>query len=393
MEDNDRKRDEIRRLNQEKAEAQAQQKNQEEKEKEVRREKAKKALEKRNEKSFWKLYQDYFAYGALGLVVLFILVSSFTGDRRKLSEIPVNEEEFITAQNDMNKGYTLGATPFWESATLQTVKEMGNNKFSTRKSINRCNSKLLDDIEVPNDYNFYTEFPQCRTDEVLTKGSTSYSQVPVSLFRTRTCRAGGDVTFLPSLSFLHACDTKHNTRGKGGYIANTLDFMSKHGVVNEECWNELNPPQENQSKDEKTKKEDVCPDAESLKKCTKDYVEKYCVFETIDEIKKEIKKNGPVGSFMLPYRDLLIYKSGVYEQEEMKMKIDGIIFVKLVGWETNEDGSQSWLVDPMFGREWGIDGIGKVLMGTEESLFDKIGLSVYPTAMEKSVEMADEETD
>ena len=94
---------------------------------------------------------------------------------------------------------------------------------------------------------------------------------------------------------------------------------------------------------------------------------------------------------MIPYRDLLIYKSGVYEQEEMKSKLDGIIFVKIVGWETNEDGSQSWLIDPMFGREWGIDGVGKVLMGTEESLYDKIGLAVYPTAMEKSVEMTDEE--
>ena len=115
------------------------------------------------------------------------------------------------------------------------------------------------------------------------------------------------------------------------------------------------------------------------------------MFESIDEIKKEIKKNGPVASFMLPYRDLLIYKSGVYKQEEMKTKIDGIIFVKVVGWETNDDQSQSWLVDPLFGRDWGIDGIGKVLMGTEESLFDKIGLVVYPTAMEKSTELSDDE--
>ena len=360
----------------------------ERKQKDENRNKAKKGIEKRNQKSFWELYQDYFAYGALGLVVLFILVSSFSGDRRKLSEIPINEEDFISSHNDANKDFTVGKVAFFEGATLQTVKEMANNKFSTRKSITRCNSKLLEDVEVPNDYNFYSEYPQCRTDEILLKSSTSYAQVPISLFRNRNCRAGGDVTFVPSLNFLHACDTKHNTKGKGGYIANSLDFMSKHGIINEQCWNEINPVSET---DDKIKKEDVCPDAEALKKCTKEYIEKFCVFESIDEIKKEIKKNGPVASFMLPYRDLLIYKSGVYKQEEMKTKIDGIIFVKVVGWEANEDGSQSWLVDPLFGRDWGIDGIGKVLIGTEESLFDKIGLVVYPTAMEKSTELSDDE--
>lgn len=390
MDDTDRKKEELKRLNIEKQEKLAEQEKQLEKDNKVRKEKAQKAMERRNQKSFWEQYQDYFAYGALGLVVLFILVSSFTGDRRKLAEIQVNEEEYITSQNDANKDLTLGTNPFWEGATLQTVKEMANNKFSTRKSINRCNSKLLEDIEVPNEYNFYAEHPTCRTDEVLSRGSTSYTQVPISLYRNRNCRAGGDTTFIPSLSFLHACDTKHNSRTKGGYIANTLDFISKHGIINEECWNEINPVDKTETKDDKNKKEDLCPDADALKKCTKDYIEKFCVFETIDEIKKEIKKNGPVASFMLPYRDLLVYKSGVYEQEEMKMKIDGIIFVKLVGWETNEDGSQSWLVDPMFGREYGIDGMAKVKMGTEESLFDKIGLVIYPSIMEKAAEVAEE---
>ena len=74
---------------------------------------------------------------------------------------------------------------------------------------------------------------------------------------------------MPSLNFLHACDTKHNTKTKGGYIANSLDFMSKHGIISEQCWNEINPDSET-AKDEKNKKEDVCPDAESLKKCTKE---------------------------------------------------------------------------------------------------------------------------
>lgn len=387
MDENDKRREEIRqRENQTKLEK-TQKEAEENKAKEAAREKARKGLEKRNAKSFWELYQDYFAYGALGLIVLFIFVSSFTGDRRKLSEIPVNEEEFIISHNDMNGNYTVGKNTFFEGATLQTVKEMANNKFSTRKSIQRCNNKLIEDVELPNDYSFYTEFPECRTEEVLSKGSSSYVEVPIALFRNRNCRAGGDNTFIPSLKFFYACDTKHNTKSKGGYIVDSLAFMSKHGLITEQCWNDISQV-EGDDKD-KAKKDDVCPTAESLKKCTKDYVEKYCVFETIDEIKKEIKKNGPVASFMLPYRDLLIYKTGVYAQEELRMKVDGIIFVKVIGWETNEDGSQSWLVDPMLGKDWGVDGIGKILMGTEDSLFDKLGLVVYPSIMEKTIEQAE----
>ncbi len=355
------------------------------------RERAQKSIDKRSQKGFWEKYQDYFAYGALGLIVIFILISSFSGDRRKLSEISVNEDNYLGSTNDATKEFQVGKNPFFEGSTLQTVKEMANNKFSTRKNINRCNPKLVEDVEVPNDYNFYAEHPQCRTDETLLKSSSSYAQVPISLFRNRNCRAGGDVTFVPSLKYLFSCDTKHNTRSKGGYIANTLDFMGKHGIINEQCWNEIYPPTEGDDKDAKNKKEEACPDAETLKKCTKEYVEKYCVFETVDEIKKEIKKNGPVGTFMLPYRDLLVYRSGVYKQEEMKQKIDGVIFVKIVGWETNEDKTQSWLIDPMFGREYGIDGLAKVQIGTEESLFDKIGLVIYPTAMEKSAEISEEE--
>lgn len=351
------------------------------------RDKAQKKLSQRNEKTFWEKYQDYIAYGALGTVVLFILISSFTGDRRKLSEIQVNEDEFISSTNDANKDFVVAKNPFFDGSTLQNIKEMANSKFSTRKSISRCNSKLVEDVEVPNDYNFYAEFPECRTDEVLQKSSSSYAQTPISLFRNRNCRAGGDKSFIPSLKFLHACDTKHNSRGKGGFIANSLDFMGKHGVISEQCWEEITGPSDEKDK----KKEDVCPDAEALKKCTKEYVEKYCVFETVDEIKKEIKKNGPVASFLLPYRDLLVYKSGVYIQEENRLKVEGIIFAKIVGWETNDDKTQSWLVDPMFGREYGIDGLAKVQIGTDESLFDKIGLVIYPTAMEKSSELSEEE--
>lgn len=341
------------------------------------REKAQKAFQKKYEKGFWEKYKDYFAYGALGMVVLFILVSNFTGDRRKLSEIPVNEEEFIIAHNDVNPPFKLGKNEFFEGMTLANVKEMANNLFSTRKSINRCNPKLIESVALTNEYNFYKEFPECRFEEVTSKCSGSYVEVPLSIYRSRSCKAGGNTKFIPSAQYLFTCDTKHNSGCKGGYIANSLDFMMKQGLVTETCWNEI----KGEGKE--------CPSAEKLKTCEKEYVENYCVYEGVDDIKKEIAKNGPVASFMIPFRDLLVYNSGSYEMGE-KQKIEGMVFVKIVGWETNEDGTQSWLIDPLWGKSWGEDGLARVLIGTEESILDKMGFVVLPTAQERKA--TEEET-
>jgi len=354
-------------------------KEQEEKErKRIQKEKAKKAISKRNQKSFWELYKDYFAYGALGAVVLFILISNFTGDRRKLADIPVNEENFIIQHNDANPPFKLGVNDHFQGNTLANVKEMTNNRFSTKKTISKCNAKLVEDIAITNEYNFYNEHPACRTDEVASKASASYVEVPLSVFRNINCKAGGDPSFIPSTQYMFNCDVKFNTGSKGGYLANSVDFMMKHGLINEYCWNDIKG------------NEGECPSVDKIKTCTKEYVENYCVYEAIDDIKKEIQKNGPVISFMPAYRDFLVYKNGLYEQGD-RMKVDGMFFVKIVGWETAEDGAQYWLVDPLWGKTWGDDGLARIAIGTPESLLDQVGLALYPTAQEKKQQETTEE--
>jgi len=376
-EDFEQEREAIRRRNAELAEQERLRQREEQERKKVNKDKAMKSLAKRNQKGFWEKYKDYFAYGALGAVVLFILISNFTGDRRKLSDIPVNEESLIIEHNDANPPFKLGPNDFFQGHTLANVKEWANNRFSTKKSIPRCNPKSIEDVTIENDYNFFKEFAHCRTDEVNSKSSASYVETPLSVFRNRNCRAGGDPAFTPALHYLFNCDVKFNNGSKGGYLANSVDFMMKHGLINEQCWNDIKGA------------EGECPAADKIKACSKEYVENYCVYETVDEIKKEIKKNGPVVSFMPAFRDFLIYKNGQYEQGD-KFKVDGMFFVKVVGWETAEDGSQYWLVDPLWGRTWGDDGLARVAIGTPESLLDQVGLALYPTAQEKSQEATEE---
>lgn len=377
QEDIDQEREASRRRVNELSATQREREREETERRKINKEKAMKSLQKRNQKSFWEKYKDYFAYGALGAVVLFILISNFTGDRRKLADIPVNEEDFIIQHNDANPPFKLGVNDHFQGHTLANVKEWANNRFSTKKTISKCNPKSIENVVLGNEYNFYKEYPTCRTDEVATKASASYAEVPISVFRSRNCKAGGDPAFTPALGYLFNCDLKFNTGSKGGYLANSVDFMMKHGLINEHCWNDIKG------------EEGQCPAADKIKTCTKEYVESYCVYETVDEIKKEIQKNGPIVSFMPAYRDFLIYKNGKYEQGD-KFKVDGMFFVKVVGWETSEDGGQYWLVDPLWGRTWGDDGLARVAMGTSESLLDQVGLTLYPTAQEKSQETTEE---
>lgn len=264
------------------------------------KEKTKQRFLRYNAKSFWQKYQDYFAYGALGLVVLFIVISNFSGDRRKLSEIPVNEDEFILQHNDANLPFKLGRNEFFEGQTLATVKDIVNNRFSTKKTINKCNPKLVDTVIVPDEYNFYKDQPDCKTNEVARFCSASYVEMPLSIYRNRNCKAKADSATIPSLGYLLSCDRKNNNGCKGGYIANSMEFMTKFGLITEDCWKSVKG------------ETDECPSSAEMQKCTREYIESYCVFELIDEMKKEIFKNGPIASFMTPFRDFLIYKEGVY---------------------------------------------------------------------------------
>ncbi len=245
----------------------------EQREREERKLKARQRYNKHNQKSFWTKYQDYFAYAGLGAVVLLILYFNFTGDRRKYSQIPINEEEYIITHNDGKHTYTLGRNEHFEGHTMADVKGIINNRFSTKKTINKCAAKKLEDgHDLPLNFNFYEKYPECRTDEEAKFCSASYAEIPISIYRNRNCLAKTETQTKPSLEHLLACDKKFNTGCKGGFIANTVEYMSNMGLISDECWKSLEA------------KENECPTKETLSKCKKEYIDNFCVFESADEI-------------------------------------------------------------------------------------------------------------
>ena len=339
--------------------------------KEIYKQKARESLKKRNKKSLWDTYKDYIGYAVLGAVFLFILITNFTGDRRKLSEILVNDERYIIDVNDSNGSFEVAPNELFEGKTLANVKEMTNNRFSPKKTISRCNPATVLNVDVPKNYNFYHEYPDCKTEELISKNSSGYIQITLSAWRNRNCRAGGDPSFIPALEYFYRCDTKFNTADKGGYAVSSIEFMLKSGIINEFCWADIKG------------EENKCPSKEQIKTCSKEYVESFCVFEKVEEIKKEITKNGPVISFLPAYRNFLIYKKGHYELQD-GLKADGMFFVKIVGFETDVNGEEYWIVDPLFGSSWGQNGVAYVRIGTTDSFLDQVGLSIVTTSQEKA---------
>ncbi len=158
------------------------------------------------------------------------------------------------------------------------------------------------------------------------------------------------------------CD-KANNGLKGGSIIESLEFL-KDGLVEDYCYTGLNL------------KNEECPSDQKMARCERKKVTGFCLLEGEEDIKKEVFKNGPVIGVIFPYRDLILYKSGIMDLLE-KSKIDGFIVVKIVGWDRDDEGASYWIVESLWGKQWGEDGLGKVYMGGEEMLLDKFAVTLY----------------
>lgn len=93
-------------------------------------------------------------------------------------------------------------------------------------------------------------------------------------------------------------------------------------------------------------------------------------------------KNGPVVGQMEIRTDFLVYKEGIYHRTEDSHKFKGMHIVKILGWEKHAEKGQSyWIIQNVWGPDWGEKGFAKVAMG--ETRLDEfaIGSTVYPVPM------------
>jgi cathepsin B len=89
-----------------------------------------------------------------------------------------------------------------------------------------------------------------------------------------------------------------------------------------------------------------------------------------DEMRDEIRRNGPVTAFFAMPDSFFDYGSGVYDAAAAD--VSQLHTVEIVGWGV--DVTPYWLVQNSFGAEWGIGGLAKIVRGSNH-----LGIERYAT--------------
>lgn len=315
-------------------------------------------------------YPKILLYLIVGCIITFLVidyVSEYTGKAKKGF---INNNRHIQKINKREKSYYIKANQFFESVRVKQANVLFKNEFSKSDSIPYCKNNNYKSSDIPYDYNFYDKYRKCKTNDVQRKCSSNYVEIHTSVYKARLCTK--DVDMNPSVDYLLNCDTQDNKGCDGGYLMESLEFAKKHGYIDKECWN-------NEMGDEKK-----CPAQEKLKNCRKFYLSNYCVLTDKLAIQNEIMENGPVIGQIDPYIDFLLYEEGMFDYST-KDKIEGNEFIKVVGWG-KEGNTEYWLVESMWGKTWGVNGLAKVIMGDKKDKISKETIAIYPAEIAKEYE-------
>ena len=87
----------------------------------------------------------------------------------------------------------------------------------------------------------------------------------------------------------------------------------------------------------------------------------YCLAADEVGIKKELFKNGPVVAQMTVYTDFLPYREGSYHRTEDSFKFNGQHIVKIIGWDRSTEGQDFWIIENVWGSDWGENGYARIL--------------------------------
>lgn len=311
-------------------------------------------------------------FSILGALSLIFFTYYLFGDHRKLKDIPLNEESSIIKFNKKKKDYSVKANSFFHGMSLDHVSDYFKPMLTDKKQEPRCNSFELQDVIVPGQYNFYEQYPKCRFAEIQQKSPSGYVEVLTSVFRSRYCMMHMDEDFGPSANYLLSCD-KASHGSKSGYMEKVLDFVKKRGFISQKCWSGFKLD------------EGKCVSESDMKKCDRIENVDFCFLNNTQNIKKEIFKNGPVISVMPPYQNFILFDKGIFNFDKSR-KLEGSIFVKIVGWDKGDKNNEFWILESTWGKNWGDNGFAKVRMNVAGSMLDNMAIAVNPRKAEVKAE-------
>jgi cathepsin B len=202
-------------------------------------------------------------------------------------------------------------------------------------------------------YSFFDSHPHCRFP-AFSQGRcpSCWALAVASVMSHRLCKQLGSLIVL-SPSELLQCATHSNGCQSGGHEFVAWRHLEFHGLRNISC-----------------RPRSRCGD----RHCPK-FLSEYrsaLTFVGEDEIRAEILKNGPVTALFEMTDDFANYGSGVYQADGDAIR--ELHTVEIVGWG-EDNGVPFWLCQNTLGPDWGIEGLFKILRGSNH-----LGIEHYATA-------------
>ena len=240
------------------------------------------------------------------------------------------------------------------------------------KEIYYCPSREEKNMLVSDTYDFRTEHKEC-VGPVMSQGncSSAYALAMASMISDRLCLING---FRTQVSAQHviSCDVDINEGCKRGYAQRVFDFFAKNKMHNETCM----PYAHGAYVSCNSTCNDTMADTGRLSRV--------CGVDGENEIKREIKLNGPVIASLEIHSDFLTYKSGIYNSELAPYVYAGGHIVKIVGWGKEKE-RKFWIIENTWGADWGEEGYGKI------EIIDKDDLHISQLILASVIEGKKEE--
>jgi cathepsin B len=296
--------------------------------------------------------------------------------------VEVNSDALITHINQNAKIWTAAPQPMFEGLTVGDVRDWGSIAF--RKPDAQWHLCPAGVNEYPETFDVRQQWPECFPDHVYTQGncSSSWAIAPVSALANRYCIQDPVNFRMLQLSpqTLVSCD-KTNDGCNGGGMDTVWTYLMEEGVVSEMCFGYTGS--------DGTDCSDRCATEQPLKVAQK------CIAQGAEAVRKEVYANGPVTVSLRLTDELLLYKSGVFLPtrtatpitEPKRKQMRKSIMVKIMGWGV-EDEQPYWLIEGVFGKEWGEDGFGKIAIDDDAeggpdkaTILTDFTFAGYPTNM------------
>ena len=226
-------------------------------------------------------------------------------------------------------------------------------------------------IDIPKNYNFLEEYPECDFGPLVQNCGCCFAMTALKSLAHRYCRATHKMLVL-SHQYVVNCDVL-NQGCSGGNERNVFYFLENHGVPDDDCipWQAI-----------KVYKPETCKKCytnkpmkffKALKRSTRHYI-------GIDNIKKGILLEGPVSASLTSDYNFVWYREGLYTSTSNGHDFNGGAnhTIEIMGWGEFDNGTQYWLVQNAFGTKWGMKGMMKMMLGTNEGYIEDNVVSALP---------------